>query len=401
MNSAKSITFLRVEAHMAAEQLIEQILSKHPEVPREQIEEKLAKERKKTNGLISDETLLRMIAAEFGILLNANGRSPPELSMTSLVPGLNNVSVVGRVLAIYKPKTFTGHKNGKFASFFIADKSRILRVVFWNSKADLLESGEVKVGEITRVSHGYTKEGREGIELHVGEKSKIETCPQDVKESDFPTVNSFLTQIRNIGQKHRNKRVNIAGTLEGIFKTSTFERQDSTPGKVMHFTLKDETGETSVVAWNEKADELEAMLKEGMALRLVNAKVKTTESGNLEIHVDSGTYAETFQSCQEYRKVANLEEGLTHVNVNGTVVAKPTLKEIKTVKQELVNLATFQIEDETGRVWVSAWRQHALEVINLKTGDKIAVKNVYTRKGFSDQLEISTRDSTSIVLSGQ
>jgi len=165
---------------MAAEQLIEQILSKHPEVPREQIEGRLTKEKKKTNGLISDETLLRMIAAEFGIPLNANGRSPPELSMTSLVPGLNNVSVVGRVVAIYKPKAFTGHKNGKFASFFIADRSRILRVVFWNSKTDLLESGEVKVGEITRVSHGYTKEGREGIELHVGEKSKIETCPPEI-----------------------------------------------------------------------------------------------------------------------------------------------------------------------------------------------------------------------------
>jgi len=382
---------------MAAEQLIEQILSKHPEVPREQIEARLAKEKKKTNDLISDEILLRMIAAEFGIQLDTNDRSPLELSLTNLVPGLNNVSVVGRVVAIYKPKTFTGHKNGKFASFFIADKSRLLRVVFWNSKASLLESDEVKVGEIMRVSHGYTKEGREGIELHVGEKSKIEASPPDLKESDFPTVNNFMTNIRGIGQKHKNKRINIAGTLGRIFKISTFERQDSTTGKVMHFNLKDETGETSVVAWNEKTDELEALFKEGVALRLVNAKVKVTELGNVEIHVDAGTYAEAFQPCEEYRKVASLEEGLTQVNVNGMIVAKPTLKEIKTAKQELVNLATFQIEDETGRIWVSAWRQHALKVINLKTGDKIAVKNAYIRKGFSDQLEISTRDSTSIV----
>ena len=382
---------------MAEEQLIEQILSKHSEVSREQIEGRLTKEKKKTNGLISDEILLRMIAAEFGVQLSINGRSPLELSMTCLVPGLNDVSAVGRVVAIYKPKTFTGHKNGKFASFFIADKSRLLRVVFWNSKANLLESGEVKVGEIVRVSHGYTKEGREGIELHVGEKSKVEASPRDVKEGDFPTVSNFMTQIRNIGQKHKNKRVNIAGTVEKLFKTFTFERQDSTIGKVMRLTLEDETGETSVVAWNEKADELEVLLKEGIAVRLVNAKVKITELGNVEIHADAGTYAETFQPCEEYRKVASLEEGLTQVNVNGMVVAKPTLKEIKTAKQELVNLATFQIEDETGRIWISAWRQHALKVINLKTGDKIAVKNAYIRKGFSDRLEISTRDSTSIV----
>lgn len=383
---------------MNSEQLIEQILLKHPELSREPIEDRLAREKKKTNGLISDETLLRLIAAEFGVQLNVSGSSLPELSMTNLVSGLNDVSVIGRVVAIYKPKAFTGHKNGRFASFFIADKSRILRVVLWNNKASILESGEVKVGGIIRVSHGYTKEGRDGIELHVGEKSKVEASLQDVKESDFPTVSDFMTQIGNVGQKHKNRRTNIAGTVGRLSKASTFERQDSTTGKVMHFTLKDETGEASVVAWNEKADELEAMLKEGAALRLVNAKVKATDYEGLEIHVDSGTFVEAFQPSEEYRKVATLEDGLAHVNVDGTVVTQPMLKEIKTAKQELVKLATFQIEDETGRVWVSAWRQHALKVTNLRAGDKIAVKNAYTRKGFSDQLEISTRDSTSIII---
>lgn len=383
---------------MIFEQLIEQIMSKHPEMSRELIEGRLAREKKKTNGLISDETLLRMIAAEFGVKPSVNDNSLPELSMTDLVSGLNDVSIVGRVVAIYKPKTFTGRKNGRFASFFIADKSRVLRVVLWNSKASILESGEVKVGGIVRVSHGYTKEGRDGIELHVGEKSKVEASPQDVKENDFPAVSDLMTQIRDVSQKHKNKRVNIAGTVERLFRASTFERQDSTLGKVMHLTLKDETGEAAVVAWNEKADELEAMLKDGVTLRLVNAKVKATDSENLEIHVDSGTSVEVFQPLEAFQKVATLEDGLTHVNIDGTVVTEPTLKEIKTAKQELVNLATFQIEDETGRVWVSAWRQHALRVSSLKLGDKITVKNAYTKKGFSDQLEISTRDSTSIAI---
>ena len=386
---------------MAAEQLVEQILLKHPGMSRERIEERLTRERKKTNGLISDEILLRMIAAEFGVQFDVSRASSPELSVANLVPGLNDVSVVGRVVAVYKPKTFTGRKNGMFASFFIVDRSSILRVVLWNSKASLLESDGVKVGEIVRVSHGYTKEGREGVELHVGEKSKIETSPSDMKESDFPSVSSFMMRIGDVVQKRKNRRVNVAGVVGRIFKTSTFERQDSTTGKVMRLILRDESEEVSVVAWNEKAEELEGMLKEGAGLRLIGAKAKMAESGALELHVDSGTYAEVFQDGEAIQKVISLKEGSAHVSVEGTIVAAPTLREVKTAKQEIVNLTTFQIADETGCVWVSAWRQHALNAVNLKAGDKISLKNAYAKKGFNGQLEVSTRDGTYMAVVNQ
>jgi hypothetical protein len=58
------------------------------------------------------------------------------------------------------------------------------------------------------------------------------------------------------------------------------------------------------------------------------------------------------------------------------------------------------LKDETGRTWVSAWRMHADSVKDLKVGDKIIMKNVYVKKGFGDQLEISTRNTTSIVKQG-
>jgi len=342
-----------------------------------------------------------MIAGEFGVQFDVSRASAPELPVANLVPGLNDVSVVGRVVAVYKPKTFTGRKNGMFASFFIVDRSSILRVVLWNSKASLLESDGVKVGEIVRVSHGYTKEGREGVELHVGEKSKIETSPSDMKESDFPSVSSFMMRIGDVVQKRKNRRVNVAGVVGRIFKTSTFERQDSTTGKVMRLILRDESEEVSVVAWNEKAEELEGMLKEGAGLRLIGAKAKMAESGALELHVDSGTYAEVFQDGEAIQKVISLKEGSAHVSVEGTIVAAPTLREVKTAKQEIVNLTTFQIADETGCVWVSAWRQHALNAVNLKAGDKISLKNAYAKKGFNGQLEVSTRDGTYMAVVNQ
>jgi ssDNA-binding replication factor A large subunit len=54
------------------------------------------------------------------------------------------------------------------------------------------------------------------------------------------------------------------------------------------------------------------------------------------------------------------------------------------------------LKDETGKIWISSWRKNAETAGNLKVGDKITIKNAYVKKGFEDQLEISTRSTTSI-----
>jgi len=72
------------------------------------------------------------------------------------------------------------------------------------------------------------------------------------------------------------------------------------------------------------------------------------------------------------------------------------LRNVKTSKGELVKLAVFELKDETGRIWFSAWRKHAEAVEELKVGDKVVIKNVNVKKGFRDQPEISTRNTTSI-----
>jgi len=72
------------------------------------------------------------------------------------------------------------------------------------------------------------------------------------------------------------------------------------------------------------------------------------------------------------------------------------LRDVKTSKGELVKLAIFEVKDETGRMWVSAWQRHADPVKRLKVGDRVIIKNAYVRKGFGDRPEISTRNTTMI-----
>jgi replication factor A1 len=315
-----------------------------------------------------------------------------------LISGLNNVTVVGRVVAVFSPRAFRGVRSGKFASLLIADKSGILRIVLWNDKADLIESGKLKVGQIVRFSHGYTREDCTGkIELHIGERCEVGINPHDVEAKDFPTISKFTTKIGELTHATRNKKVNVTGTVKELFAVSDFERQDLSSGRVMRFVLADDPGEIAVVVWNEKVDELEKLLKVGVRLQIVNAKVKKAMGEGLEIHVDAMTYVGTVPPAERLMKIADLKEGGSDVDVEGEVATKPLIRDVRTSKQELLKLATFELKDETGRIWVSAWRNHAESAKNLKVGDKVIIEDAYVKRGFGDQLELATRNATSIV----
>ena len=384
---------------MSVNEIIEKIISKNPSISREQLLERLEKERKKIGGLISDETLMRMIAADYGLEVSQNNALKLSLSIKDLLPNLNDVTIVGRVIAVFSPKAFGRDKKGKVASLLIVDKSGLLRVVLWNDKTRVIERGEIKAGQVARFSHGYTKENRRGkVELHIGDKGEVEPSPKDVNAEDFPTVEDFATKISEITQAYRNKRIVLVGTVKEVFSSSTFKRDDASEGKVMRFILKDETGEIPVVVWNEKVNELEKFLKKNQQLQIVNARAKKARNGGLEIHVNAETYVGLAEPTEKFWKIAALKEGLRKVNVKGEVITTPMFREVKTSKGETVKLAVFELKDDTGRIWVSAWRKNAVSAKNLKIGDKIIIKNAYVKKGFSDQLEISTTSSTQMLI---
>ncbi|HLC00606.1 MAG TPA: OB-fold nucleic acid binding domain-containing protein [Candidatus Bathyarchaeia archaeon] len=276
---------------MADEEVIQSVLSKNPEITRTQILQALETEKRKTGGLIEDETLLRLIAARHGVEVPQKKTYNCCLSISLLVPRLNDVTVSGRIVAIFPVKSFEGKQSGKYASLLIVDRAGLLRVMLWNDKTSLIESGELMAGQIASFSHAYTREDRNGqTELHLGAKSKVEVNPQDVDEAGFPFISRFSTKCGDITKTQL--QVQLAGKVKEIFPSSTFTRQDQTNGKVLRFVLADDSGEVTVVAWNEKVDELEPLLRNGVEVRLLNAKAKTTSNGGFEVHVDAATYVD-------------------------------------------------------------------------------------------------------------
>ncbi len=377
---------------MTTQELIDKILAKNPAISQEQILEKLHAEKSRTGGLLGDETLLRLIAARYGVEVQQNTiQNNGTLSTSRLFAGLNDVTVAGRLMAVFPARTFEGEKSGKFATLMLADSDGILRVVLWNEKADLVERGELKVGQAVRLLHGYTREDRYGkVELHLGGKSQIQVESQE-KVCEYPSLDRFATKIGCLNKT--SGTVHLSGTVKAVLGLTKFPRSDQSDGTVMRFTLADESGEVTVVAWNEKAQELEKSLKANTGLQLGNVKVKETPSGGIEAHVDFTSFVNVQAAPLQLTKIAKLTDNQS-VNVEGIVSAAPECKEVTTSKGETVKLVVFELKDDSGTIRVSAWRQYAEALNGLKIGDNLLLENVYVKKGFGDKMELSTRSAT-------
>ena len=382
-----------------SEDIINQIVTLCPTISRDQILKRLEKEKQKTGGFISEVTLLRMIAADFGCKLTKSNVDIPVLMIRDLFSGLNDISIVARILAIFATRTFSGANEGKFAGLLVADKTGSLRIVLWNDKTDLIDSGTLSIGQIAHFFHGYTREDSGGrTELHLGDRGKVEMNPGSFKESEYPTISRFSTKLGDLASASKNRRVNVIGAVKKIFPSSTFERQDSSEGKMMRFMIFDNTGEVSIVVWNEKADEMEKALKVGDKLQIVNGKVKKSFGEGIEINVDGSSYIGPFAESLGTPQIVDLKEDSGLVSVEGKVVTKPVLRNVKTHRNEQVKLATFELEDESGRISVSAWRHQADTAEKLMVGTTVLMKNVYVKKGFANNLELSTRNDTTITV---
>ncbi len=279
---------------MTTQDLIHEIQSKNPQITEEQILEKLQAEKMRTGGLLGDETLLRLIAAKYGVEVSQNSlHNSGALPISRLFPGLYDVTVAGRLIAVFPAKTFqTADKSGKFATVMLADNDGILRVVLWDEKANLVETGSLKPKQAVRLLHGYTKEDRYGkTELHLGSKSQIEVEAPE-KTGTYPPIERFIEKIG--GLKAASGNVHIFGTVKTVLGKSSFVRSDQTEGEVMRLTMADDSGSVAVVAWNEKAVELQSA-RVSTRILLINARVKEAQNGMVEVHVDSNTFIDLQQ----------------------------------------------------------------------------------------------------------
>lgn len=393
---------------MDLKDIIKQILSSRQDLTLDDVLKRIKEKKESSGGYLTDRVAARIVASELGINISYETPCSLQLSINDLVSGLNDVTIMGRVLQVYPPQSFKrmNGTEGKFARLIVTDKTGSLKVVLWDDKAELVKTRNIREGYIVRVSHGYLREGRDGkLELHVGARGDIHILPQDVSEREkdllYPTRGSFT----KIGRLKDNMRsVNVLGRIVKVEKPRLFKRSTGRKGKVSSVVLEDDTGRVRLTLWDEKtALSEQAVLGD---IVLIENAYTHKQPGNVELNL--GKHGKFIlnpkiaaakrlppSKKENVKKITELEEGLGPVNVKGTVVTTPLVREVITSKGEKVTVTTFELSDETGRIRVSLWRQLAQQAKTLMVGDNVYIKNAYVKKGFADQLEITSRSSTS------
>ncbi len=172
------------------------------------------------SGLISKEGAAHIIANELGIKLMENSGK-----IKSMYPGMRNVSILGRVQAVYPAKSFQRQDGsaGSVGSFQMADETGSLRVVCWNDQTKVIET--LSSGIIVRVQNVFVRENKGFPEAHLSEQSKVLLSPPGEHVAEVSVrVQSPSAQRKAIKEiQDSDAHVELLGTLVQVFNPTFYE----------------------------------------------------------------------------------------------------------------------------------------------------------------------------------
>jgi len=308
------------------------------------------------------------------------------MRVKDLVPGLNDVTISGRILLTWPPQDFQRKDGtpGRVMRVILADKSGRVRCAIWDRHVDVLSRvGELQ-GKVLRVGHAYTRQGLAGdTEIHAGDRSNIEIDPEDMPKSDLPEFGELFTPLAKLAVGAN--QVNAIGIVQSEPRRYTFAKEERT-GSVLRAFMADESGSIPLVAWNERAEELRD-LKSGAIVQALNARVRLDRNGGPELHVESRSQIHVLETAPPYLKPPITKAGkITELGTSGSVnltasvfnVGNP--QEIKRPSGETTKVTRLLVSDETGIVSLSLWDDKADIATNLREGDTVEITGASARE---------------------
>jgi ssDNA-binding replication factor A large subunit len=228
-------------------------------LPDEEILKLIESKKKDLGYLVNDDVALRLVAKENAINLYDSSPEKPSLKIDDLVPGLSNVSLKAKISRIGDLREFKKKDGGlgKVLRVRIADDTGICNLVLWDEKTELISG--IYEGCNIAITAAYTKTGLNGLEVHIGQKGKLEVLPE------------FSNPIK--------------GRIMRVFDPIDFITSDGRRGRVVAFVVKCEK-QQKVLVWNP-SDQLLSKLKAGAAVEIFGGMTKKDFNGETELHINN------------------------------------------------------------------------------------------------------------------
>ncbi|OPY28954.1 MAG: Replication factor A [Methanocella sp. PtaU1.Bin125] len=296
-----------------------------------------------------------------------------------------NVDFVGKITTAYPPRTFSRQDgtSGSVANITVADETGEVRVSLWDDLADAVKTGDIKEGDTLRI-RGYVKEGQKGLEVSIGRGGGI------MKDDSVKiTLKDPMLKIADIAAGNGN--MCTRGMILSRQEPRTFSRKDGSTGSLASLMIGDETGKIRVTVWDNKIADIDP-LQPGESIEILHGYTREGFNGGVEINVGSRGIVRKSETPVTYEekttKIGDITADQSY-NIKGTVTGVDGVKEFTTKDGKPGRLCGVFLSDETGRIRVVFWGEHANFAEALSVGDEILVTDVQARVNMRGEIELS------------
>ncbi|WP_370573318.1 OB-fold nucleic acid binding domain-containing protein [Methanomethylovorans sp.] len=370
---------------------IDEIYSKlSKSISKEEFAEKVNEKVEQMGGLCDEKTAAMLVAHDLG--LNETGRSSQKI--VDIKSDSGNVSFIAKVVSVFPTREFTRSDGtmGRVGNLLVADETGSIRVTLWDDKTDLVNQGFIEISQNLQLG-GYVKEGYSGVEVNIGSNGVLSQTDEEIQ------VKNPSTKISDI--KDGMGSINVVGRLLDISDVRTFNKKDGSKGSVGNITIGDDTGKIRITLWDDKTDKM-TELHLGDAVEVINGYARENNF-NQQVEIQVGNHGiikktETSVKYQEnFTAIADIVPGESY-SIQGSVSGLGEIREFKRDDGTVNMVSNIYVSDDTGRIRVSMWADHALLVNELDIDTPIQIIDAYAKSGFNEDVELSAGNRTRIII---
>ncbi len=332
------------------------------------------------NGLCDYRTAALLVASEMG--------EDVTTKIKDMVEG--NVTFIAKVLHISDIREFYRDDNsvGRVVNLTLADDTGIIRAALWDEAADLVKIGDIKTGQSLKIK-GYIKAGKRGLEVNVSKSGNIEHVDKE--------VHVCLTPLKISELRPEMNNLNVVGKVLDTGSIRTFQRKDGSMGKIRRISIGDETGKIDVVLWGSEAEDIG--FEKGDTVEIMNAFTRENAYTNqTEIHIGRGSIIKSdavVEYSEKFTQIADIVMNST-CSVKGYVSGMDVIREFERQDGTKGKVSSIYVSDDTGRIKVVLWGEHAELVNELDIGSEVCVIDAYAKPGMNGEIELSTGARSSV-----
>lgn len=364
-----------------SENLLNRILAKNPDLPREELLSMVERKKQESHGLLSDEGAVRLLAQQLAGL-SGESLNISDQRISSVQAGLSDATISGEILSISQLREFQRSDGslGKLVKVKLKDGSGQITCVLWDSTAEVVEKERLAAGSKLRLVHGYTRLGLAGeVEFHLGSRSSIEILNKN-PATGLSFSSGVAAESSSISPSPEIVRVRIRKLQKS--------RGENGPAWAL---CENEEGLTVAKFWDDNMETVLSM-GEGSVITIKNPWI--TERNGM-VYLNAGARSSITKELVDIESpppvtIASIKPGPKLYTTRGVVVERSDPREIETREGRRTRVSNIRVEDGTGKIRVALWDNHAQIVESLRMGDAIRLTGIKARESPNGELEAST-----------